>query len=77
MNYALGYVPADVAHLLLRFPDGTMYDESTVPAWQGSDVRLWVDAGLPWTGIPPQTLVISYNAAGRIIAQQTVASLLG
>jgi len=75
VNYALGYTPADVARLELRFPDGTTYSAPTVPAWPGSTVRLWVKTGLPWNGIPSQTLVISYNSASKRIAQQTLTSL--
>lgn len=75
VNYALGYAPANVARLELRFPNGTTYAGTTVPAWQGSNERLWVRTGLPRSGIPQQTLVISYNAAGQVIAQQTLASL--
>jgi hypothetical protein len=77
VNYALGYTPADVARLELRFPDGTTYSAPTIPAWPGSTVRLWVKTGLPWSGLPPQTLVIRYNSASKVIAQQTVDSILG
>jgi hypothetical protein len=75
VNYALGYTPADVARLELRFPDGAKYSAPTVSAWPGSAERLWVKTGLPWNGIPSQTLVISYNSASKRIAQQTLTSL--
>jgi hypothetical protein len=74
-NYAVGYAPADVARLELRFPDGKTYAAPTVSGWPGSGTRLWVRSGLPMSGIPQQTLVISYNAAGQVIARQTIASL--
>lgn len=75
-NYAIGYAPADVARLVLRMPDGHEYGGPTVQGWPGSGVRLWVTARLPYGGLARNTLVISYNAAGQVIAQQTVGSLL-
>ena len=77
LNYAIGYAPADVARLVLRMPDGHEYGGPTVQGWPGSGVRLWVNARLPYGGLAKNTLVISYNAAGKVIAQQTVAALLG
>jgi hypothetical protein len=76
VNYAVGDTPADVARLALRFPDDKTYAAPTVTAWPGSGIRLWIATGLPWSGIPSKTVVISYNAAGKIIAEQTIASLL-
>lgn len=76
-SYALGYAPADVTRLALRFPGGATYAGPTVPAWPGSGVRLWVRPGMPWSGLPAQTVVISYNAAGAVIAEQSLSSLLG
>lgn len=75
-NYAIGYIPADVARLVLRMPDGHEYGGPTVQGWRGSGVRLWVRGGMPYGGLTATTLVISYDAAGKVIAQQTVGSLL-
>jgi hypothetical protein len=76
VDFAVGYTPADVARLALRFPDGATYAAPTVAGWPGTGIRLWVRPGMPWNGIPLKTLVISYNAAGHIIAEQTLSSLL-
>jgi hypothetical protein len=75
-NYALGYTRTDVARLVLRMPDGHEYGGPTVPGWPGSGVRLWVRSGLPSGGLPAATVVISYNAAGKVIAQHAVSALL-
>jgi hypothetical protein len=77
VSYAVGYTPADVSRLELRFPDGATYAGPTVPAWPASGVRLWVRSGLPKSGLPPTTAVISYNTAGMVIGEQTLASLGG
>lgn len=73
-NYAVGWTPAEVTRVELRLPDGRTYADPTVPGWPGSGVRLWVRP-LPRGTIPDKTLVIGYNSAGQILAEQTLQSL--
>jgi hypothetical protein len=71
-----GWAPAEVARIGIRVGDGPVVTVRTIAGWPGSGIRLWGPLDEPADGTIGDTMLITYDAAGQILAQLPLRSAI-
>jgi hypothetical protein len=71
-----GWAPSGVARIGIQVTGGPVVNVPTIAAWPGSGIRLWGPLNEPDDGAFRATKLITYNAAGHVLEQEPLLSIL-